>query len=131
MVHEPNFEGEEMKLPESDEQYLATEQLKTKSSPWILVLLFIFLSLILAGLVYWYQLATQLPQLETAPIRPTAEMNQEPETTNAVAEVESFDAMSTSDEMTTIEADLESTNLDNLEAELLQIETELEAVITQ
>ncbi len=131
MAQEPNFEGEEMKLPESDEQYLATEKPQTKSSPWILVLLFILLALILAGLIYWYQLATQLPQSKPTPERPTAEMNQEPETTNAVAEVESFDAMSTSDEIFTIEADLESTNLDNLETELLQIETELETSVSQ
>ena len=131
MTKEPNFEGEEMKLPESDEQYLDAEKPQTKSSPWVLVFLFIFLSLILAGLIYWYQLATQLPLLEPAPTRPTAEMNQEPETTNAVAEVESLDVMSTSDEIPAIEADLESTDLNNLETELLQIETELEAGVNQ
>lgn len=131
MAQEPNFEGEEMKLPESEEQYLATENPQTKSNPWILILLFILLALILIGLIYWYQLATQQPQLESIPTRPTAEMNQEPETTNAVAEVESLDVMSTSDEISTIEADLESTNLDNLETELLQIETELETSVSQ
>lgn len=128
MSQEPNFEGEEMKLPESDEQYTAEEKPKAKSSPWVLVFLFVTLALILAGLIYWYYLATQIPVVNTPPIRPTAEMNQEPETTNAVAEVESFGAMSTSDEITAIEADLESTDLDNLDAELLQIEAELESV---
>lgn len=131
MALEPNFEGEKMKLPEDNEQYSNTENPKTKNSPWVLILLFILLTLILAGLIYWYYLATQIPESISNPIRPTAEMNQEPETTNAVAEVESFGAMSTSDEISTIEADLVSTNLDNLETELLQIETELEAAISE
>jgi len=128
MAQEPNFEGEEMKLPENDEQYLESENPKATGSPWVLVLLLVLLSLILVGLVYWYYLATEVTVADPVPGRPTAEMNQEPETTNAVSEVESFGAMSTSDEITTIEADLESTNLDNLDAELMQIEAELQAV---
>lgn len=127
MVQEPNFEGEEMKLPESDQEYLGNENTEAKRSPWVLVFLLLLLSLILVGLIYWYNLTTPVAETEPLPTRPTAEMNQEPETNNAVAEVESFGAMSTSDELSTIEADLESTDLENLEAELLQIEAELEA----
>ncbi len=127
MSLEPNFEGEEMKLPENDALYQVSENPQAKGSPWVLVLLIVLLALILAGLIYWYYLATKVTEVEPLPTRPTAEMNQEPETTNAVAEVESFGAMSTSDEITTIEADLESTSLDNLDAELMQIDAELKA----
>ncbi|HMO78019.1 MAG TPA: hypothetical protein PKD95_02375 [Candidatus Paceibacterota bacterium] len=127
MSQEPNFEGEEMKLPENEAPYQAAEDNQPKGGGWLLMVLFILLSLVLAGLIYWYFLATQIPESTPTPQRPSAEMNQEPETTNAVAEVESFGAMSTSDEITAIEADLESTGLDNLDAELLQIEAELEA----
>ena len=62
-------------------------------------------------------------------MRPTAEMNKEPETTNTVAEVDSFSALSTSDELSAIEADLESTNLDGLEAELGEVEIEIETSV--
>jgi hypothetical protein len=78
---------------------------------------------------YWYKSTLVVPNNNDTSLRPTAEMNKEPETTNAVAEVDSFGALSTSDEITAIEADLESTNLGELETELLQIETELEASV--
>jgi hypothetical protein len=63
------------------------------------------------------------------PTRPTAEMNQEPETTNAEAQVESYGALSTSDEISALEADLGSTDITNLEIELQQIDAELEAAM--
>jgi hypothetical protein len=85
------------------------------------------LIIILALLFFWYK-ASQITPLPTpAPVRPTAQMNNEPESTTAEAETESFGAMSTSDELNAIEADLESTNLDSLERELIQIDTELNA----
>jgi uncharacterized Zn finger protein len=65
------------------------------------------------------------PQVES--LRPTAEMNKEPETTTATAQVEAFNTMSTSDEISSIEADLDSTNLVNLEIEMQQIDAELDA----
>jgi hypothetical protein len=85
------------------------------------------LILVLVGLFFWYK-ASQLPPAPVpAPVRPTAQMNNEPESTTAEAQTESFGAISTSDELNAIEADLESTNLDSLESELIQIETELNA----
>jgi len=98
----------------------------------VLFILVVLLIGILGGMYYWFvvlqnQATTPVP----VPVRPTAEQNNEPESTNAEAEVESMGALSTSDEITAIEADLESTLLNNLDAELLQIEAELQSSITE
>jgi hypothetical protein len=128
---QPVFEESEMKLP--TKQVSAADVPTTLSEPQhhkglVIIILIGALLLLLIGLFLWYK-ASQLPTAvpPPAPLRPTAEMNNEPESTTAEAEVESFGAMSTSDELDAIEADLESTNLDSLESELIQIETELEA----
>ena len=128
---QPTFEKSEMKLP--TEQVLPTDVPTTIHEPQhhkglVIIILVGALLLLLVGLFLWYK-ASQLPQAapQPAPLRPTADMNNEPESTTAEAQTESFGAMSTSDEIDAIEADLESTNLDSLESELIQIETELEA----
>jgi hypothetical protein len=128
---QPTFEKSEMKLP--TEQVLPTDVQTTIHEPQhhkglVIIILVGALLLLLVGLFLWYK-AGQLPQAapQPAPLRPTADMNNEPESTTAEAQTESFGAMSTSDELDAIEADLESTNLDSLESELIQIETELEA----
>lgn len=93
----------------------------------LLISLLVFaLFVLLIGLFLWYK-ASQLPVTLPAPTtnRPTAEMNNEPESATAEAQTESFGALSTSNEIEAIDADLESTNLDSLESELIQIETEL------
>lgn len=76
------------------------------------------------GLFLWYRAGEAIVP-PPPPTRPTAEMNNEPESTTAKAQVESLGALSTSDELSAIEADIESTDLSSLETELLQIETEL------
>jgi hypothetical protein len=85
--------------------------------------------LILAGLFLWgeYLHQTTTPPLEEVPIeRPTSEQNNEPESNNAEAQVETMSALSTSDELGTIEADLSGTDVDNITAEETAIEAELE-----
>ena len=62
----------------------------------------------------------------TTAARPTAEENNEPESTKAEAEVETMQALSTSDSLSAIEADLDNTELDELDSELQAIETELD-----
>lgn len=126
MNNEPNFDGEKMKMP-SESNYPTSEDSATKETKGIFIFgMVAALLVILIGLIYWYITATTVP-VEPAPepMRPTAEINKEPETTTATAQTESFGAMSTSDELSAIEADLESTNLDSLDAELQQIDTEL------
>ena len=94
----------------------------------VLFLLVVLLIGILAGMYYWFiVLQNQTSNPVAVPVRPTAEQNNEPESTTAEAQVEALNTVSTSDELNAIEADLESTSLDGLEAELQAIEAELEA----
>jgi cytoskeletal protein RodZ len=110
----------------SEEGETVTPQ-KERQTALILILLITALFCILIGLFLWFKASQTPPVALPTPTRPTAEINNEPESTTAEAQTESFGAMSTSDEIEAIEADLESTNLDSLESELLQIETELNA----
>jgi hypothetical protein len=61
--------------------------------------------------------------------RPTAEQNNEPESSTAEARTEIMNVVSTSDELSTIEADAKSTNLEDLNSEISPIETELDAAL--
>ncbi len=103
------------------------EEMITHHRGLVLGILGVALLFILVGLFLWYKSSQIVPAPEPVPTRPTPEMNNEPESTTAEAQVESLGAMSTSDELGAIEADLESTSLDSLESELIQIETELQA----
>ena len=94
----------------------------------ILGVLIVILLLILGGLYLWGTTLTQ-PTEEASPERPTAEENNEPESTNAEAEVQTTQAVSTSDEIEAIEADVEATNLEELDAELEAIEAEFDAAM--
>ncbi len=129
-IEQPDLSNVEMKMPT---QYRSTGEDGDNISEvshhqgLIIGLLVGALILVAVGLFFWYQASQVPPAPLPTPIRPTAEMNNEPESTTAEAQVESFGAMSTSNEIEAIEADLESTNLDSLESELLQIETELQA----
>jgi hypothetical protein len=61
--------------------------------------------------------------------RPTAEENNEPESTTAEARTDLMGVVSTSDELDAIEADAKSTNLEDLTSEITPIETELDAAL--
>lgn len=124
------FSKDELKMPE--ERFGVTESHeKTSYVGIILGVLIVVLMLILAGLYMWSQLLQNqspavVPQ-ESA--QPTAEQNNEPESTNAEADVQVLQTMSTSDEISTIESDLDSTNLDGIDAELTAIDAELDAAM--
>lgn len=124
------FSKDELKMPE--ERFGVTESHeKTSYVGIILGVLIVVLMLILAGLYMWSQLLQNqspavVPQ-ESA--QPTAEQNNEPESTNAEANVQVLQTMSTSDEISTIESDLDSTNLDGIDAELTAIDAELDAAM--
>jgi cytoskeletal protein RodZ len=130
MDNQPHFEGEKMKMPSEAISTSVENKAEGETKGLFIIVLFLALVVILAGLFYWYY-AMQEPVMTPEPSRPTLETNKEPETTTATAQVESYGAMSTSDELTAIEADLESTNLDSLDAELTQIDTELEAAVIE
>lgn len=127
MDNQPKFENEEMKLPTEKNIPISVDEAVEEHKGMTIVMLVVALVVVLIGLVYWYNATHQEMPMQEVPTRPTYETNQEPESTTAEAQVDSFGVMSTSDELGTIEADLESTNLDSLEAELTQIEEELQS----
>lgn len=129
----PDFEGEDMKLPENtDAQVQATPESTSVINGPLLIGLTVLLVLILGGMYYWFstlsEQAAAVPE-PTPAERPTAEENNEPESTTAEAEVETMQALSPSDEISAIEADLEATNLETLDVELDAIEAELDAAM--
>jgi len=129
----PDLSGEEMKMPENSAAVsaMATE----KSAPvggLVIALLAILLIVILAGMYYWFsQLTAEVAAPAPVVERPTAEENNEPESTTAEAAVETQAALSTSDEIAAIEADIAATDLDGLDAELTVIDAELEAALSE
>lgn len=128
-VIEPNFEGEEMKLPTVGKFKAAppTRNQSLLSLP-IIVLLFLILISILGGLYYWYLLVTKPEVLDTV-LRPTTEQNNEPESTTAEARVGVTDVVSTSDDVEAIRADLESTQFEDINTLTAPIESELNAAV--
>ncbi len=126
MENEPKFEGEKMKMPSQKLDGASSNSSQPKGI--FIVILFVALAMILVGIFFWYKTLNEVPTLITpTATRPTTETNKEPETTTATAQVESFNALSTSDEINTIEADIESTNLDSLENEMPQIEAGMDS----
>jgi len=113
-----------MKMP-TETAPLPAEVNKSILSGPIILLLFIILVVILGGLYYWYSIVKSIPIIQPTNNRPTAEQNNEPESTNAEAQTQALDVVSTSDELGAIEADVSSTNLDNLDAELNALDAEL------
>ncbi len=123
-VIEPNFEGEAMKVPEA--MKVATEPAPNTSfvNGPILILLFAILLALLGGIYYWYTILMNEP-LVPAPLRPTADMNNEPESTTAEARTAATDVVSTSDDLDALQADIESTRFDDIDDGFTAIENEL------
>ena len=132
-VQAPDISHEEMKMPENS--VIGSAPAAERQAPVsgiIIALLAILLIGILAGMYYWFsQLTAQNQPIAPAVERPTAEENNEPESTTAEAAVETQAALSTSDEISAIEADIEATDLDTLDAELTAIDAELDAAMNE
>ena len=134
-VHAPDLAGEEMKMPETAVSKDTSPAPSTAPLNGIIILILILLLVfILGGLYMWFSqlmMGDSPSTTQPAPVveRPTAEENNEPESTTAEAAVETQQALSTSDEIAAIEADLEATDLDALDAELNAIDAELEAAL--
>ncbi len=123
---QPNLDNEEMKMPTQSPGINVTTPIEEHNG-LIIGLLLAGLAIILIGLYLWFQASQMVPPaIVEEPVRPTPEMNQEPESTTAKAQTESYTTVSTSDEMGAIEADLESTDFGSLETEFTQIEAEIE-----
>lgn len=131
----PDLSQEEMKMPENSvASHAIVEPSQTPVNGIIIAILALLLVSILAGMYYWFSQLTNQPRTTTLPTpveRPTAEENNEPESTTAEAAVETQAALSTSDEIAAIEADIEATDLDSLDAELNAIDAELEAALNE
>ena len=61
--------------------------------------------------------------------RPTAEMNNEPESTTAEARTGATDVVSTSDELDALQADIESTSFDDIDDGFTAIENEINGAL--
>lgn len=120
---EPNFEGEAIHMPEGTGAVAAKE----KSVPMaVILLLFVALLALLVGLYVWYTAMLAQPIVVSDPsLRPTAEENNEPESTTAEAQADSLTVVSSSNELDAIEADIKSTDLSTLESELTAIDGEI------
>lgn len=132
-VHAPDLSNEAMKMPEnSTVAATPVAEHRTPVNAIIIAILALLLIFILGGMYYWFSQLTVQPEVIPTPVeRPTAEENNEPESTTAEAAVETQQALSTSDEIAAIEADIEATDLDALDAELTAIDAELEAALSE
>ncbi len=123
-VSEPNFEGEEMKIPATMKVAATAPTNASLVSGPILILLFAILLALLGGIYYWYTILMSEPIIAPA-TRPTAEMNNEPESTTAEARTGATDVVSTSDELDAIQADIESTRFEDIDDGFTAVENEL------
>lgn len=126
ITEKPNVDDLKMHMPEGSLAMPDSPSEHRIANGPILVLLIVLLLLILGGMYFWYVKLNNQPFIPQSFTRPTAEQNNEPESTTAEAQVETMQAVSTSDEVNAIEADLESTNLDSLDTEIQTIENELD-----
>lgn len=124
-TEKPNLDNVEMHMPEGDVSIPdAVGKKNALTGPIILLLIFV-LVLLLGGMIWWYFETINEPVVPTA-TRPTAEENNEPESTTAEARVETTQALSTSDNLSVIEADLAGTEEVALESEFAAIESVLD-----
>lgn len=113
----------EMKMPTSNPQVQSTP---IHTGPMIGVLLIMFV-LILAGLYLW---GGMLKSNNSLPNEPVPIVNNEPETTRAIADQKIAETLSTSDELSAIEADVNTTDLNSIDTELTAVETEFNGAST-
>ncbi len=126
--NDPQFDGEAMKVPTAPASLSSNStSLRGHGFGLIIALLCLVLALLLGGLYLWYKATLDRPIVVSDPVRPTAEENNEPESTTAEAQMEAFEAVSSSNELPAIKADVESTSLDSLSTEINAIDAEIEA----
>lgn len=126
--NEPIISDDELKMPEEEFGNIGPDTGAHSHLGFVLATLIVVLILLLGGLYVW-STTLRAPEvtIDEEATRPTAEENNEPESTNAEADMETTGALSTSDELSAIEADLESTNTSDLDSDLTTIESELNA----
>lgn len=123
---EPTFDAEAMKMPEGVVSRNERAGAPSQNIGVLIALLFVVLAIIAGGMYYWFMLS-QTPVVEETSLRPSAAENQEPESTNARADVDAMSTLSTSNELPAIYADIQSTDVASLNSELVAIEAEITA----
>lgn len=113
-----------MKIPATMKAASAEPANTSLVSGPILILLFAILLALLGGIYYWYTILMSEP-VAVPTSRPTAAMNNEPESTTAEARTDATDVVSTSDELDAIQADIESTRFDDIDDGFTAVENEL------
>lgn len=121
------FDLNDAKLKMPEENFLNNEPAEktTRTLPIVLIVIILLLLLVLGGLIWWgKELIKPAPPAEIIPTvtRPTPEENNEPESTNAEADVAAILTTSSSTELPDIQADLEATDLAIITKELIQID---------
>ena len=131
-LYDPN--DVEMKMPE--ENFFATDEpTKTISVlPIAIFAIIIVLIGILGALLWWgselFKLNSYAPPAPVA-TRPTAEQNNEPESTTAEAQVETLQAVSTSDDIYAIKADLDGINFVSFQDTMNIVWAEFDAFLAE
>jgi cytoskeletal protein RodZ len=115
----PHIDPEDLKFPTVEEAVARPHTMR-----WVLVAIIVVLVAILIGLLFWlYQLrivATETPAV--TPDRPTAEENNEPESTEAESAAAAQQVLSPSTELSSIETDLAGTQIIELEPLFADVE---------
>jgi hypothetical protein len=121
-----------MEAERKDPPYIPKEALKFPSAQvdqphtfkWLLIALVFVLAAILIALVVWLFMLQDNPAPTPTPLteRPTAEENNEPESTTAEVAAETQQVMSPSTEISSIETDILSTQAIDLEPLFADIE---------
>jgi hypothetical protein len=129
-ISTPRYDDAKMKLPGDRSPKRGSDTMVKQTHFGLIIgLLFIVLILVLGGLMLWQQVLVSPPAVTVVDTtRPGPEVNGEPESVTAVAEIEASSALSTSNELDAIAADLGSTNFDTLERELPAIDAEVAAL---
>ncbi len=122
----PEQKREEMKMPQNSTTQENPVPHSAANGP-VIVMLAVLMIIVLGAMFFWAMQLNKPAVVVPEITRPTAEQNNEPESTTAEAQTDSMGVVSSSDEIDAINADLESTNLDSLDAELGAIEAEFEA----
>lgn len=130
-ANEPDFEGEEMKMPTADTSSSdLTVKTKTVLNPTIIVILGIALLAIFAGLAYWYQIVMSTTNLNTSPAVTEIKTAPEQDQSDTPMATSTQNDTNPSDILELIEADINNTDLNNLDKELEAIDVELETSLS-
>lgn len=114
----PHIPKEALKFPTT-----AVHKEHPRTFTWVLFALVFVLAAILIALLVWLFVLRQTPEVAViTPTRPTAEENNEPESTTAEAAVTTQQALSPSTDVAAIETDLEGTTIPDLDPLFADIE---------